>query len=61
MTLASQRDIAWVRSVEDQKALYGQEYRFRTSGTELNLKRRAKLEFNAHCIQQQPSDLRLSS
>jgi len=43
MTLASDLDIAWVRSVEAQKKLYGSKYRKRTSGTEKNLKRRQKV------------------
>jgi hypothetical protein len=43
MTLASDVDIVWVRSVDSQKKLYGPKYRKRTSGTEKNLKRRQKL------------------
>lgn len=42
MTLDSNKDIAWWRSVEEQKALYGDKYRKRTSGTEKNVKRRIK-------------------
>eukprot|EP00656_Telonema_subtile_P031038 TRINITY_DN3400_c0_g1_i1.p1 TRINITY_DN3400_c0_g1~~TRINITY_DN3400_c0_g1_i1.p1 ORF type:complete len:108 (+),score=17.19 TRINITY_DN3400_c0_g1_i1:76-399(+) len=40
MTQASDVDIAWVRSPEEQKALYGGKYRPRVSGTEKNLLRR---------------------
>ena len=42
MTLASTHDIAYVRSVEEQKKLFGPKYRHRISGTEKNLIRRAK-------------------
>jgi hypothetical protein len=42
MTLDSNKDIAWYRSVDEQKALYQGKYRKRTSGTEKNVKRRAK-------------------
>jgi hypothetical protein len=43
MTDNSDYDIAWVRSVEEQKKLYGSSYRKRKSGTEKNLNRRKKL------------------
>lgn len=43
MTLASDLDIAWVRSEEEQKKLYGAKYRHRKSGTQCNLERRAKI------------------
>lgn len=42
MTNLSDYDIAWVRSVEECKKLYGDSYRDRKSGTQLNLERRAK-------------------
>jgi len=40
MTKDSDVDIAWVRTVEEQKALYGANYRPRVSGTEKNVLRR---------------------
>ena len=43
MTVNSDADIAWVRTVEEQKALYGDNYRPRVSGTEKNVLRRQKL------------------
>ena len=43
MTRISDADIAWVRSEEEQKKLYGDKYRKRKSGTQKNLERRAKL------------------
>lgn len=45
MTLGSDQDIAWVRSVEEQKKLYGSKYRKRKSGTEKNINRRKSIEF----------------
>ena len=40
MTLASGHDIAYSRTLEQQKALYGEKYRHRLSGTEQNIRRR---------------------
>ena len=40
MTQHSTHDIAWVRPMEDQKKLYGPNFRPRISGTEKNLQRR---------------------
>ena len=40
MTYASSDDIAWFRTVEEQKKLYGNKYRKRVTGTEKNVKRR---------------------
>jgi len=40
MTNASDIDIAWVRSEEEQKKLYGKKYKKRLSGTAKNLRRR---------------------
>lgn len=40
MTNESDKDIAWVRSEEEQKKLYGDKYRKRVSGTAKNLWRR---------------------
>jgi len=46
MTNASDKDIAWVRSEEEQKKLFGDKYRKRVSGTEKNLWRRRSLKKN---------------
>ena len=43
MTAASTYDILFVRSDEDNKALYGAKWRPRVSATELNRLRRAEL------------------
>ena len=43
MTLISDYDIAWVRPIEDQKKLYGSNYKKRISGTERNIRRRSLL------------------
>jgi hypothetical protein len=44
MTLASHRDIAWVRSAEESKKLYGAKYNpRRVSGTQKNLNRRQRM------------------
>ena len=43
MTLASDSDILWFRSEEEQKLLYGACYRKRTSGTEKNYIRRRNI------------------
>lgn len=40
MTEHSDEDIAYVRSIEEQKRLYGDKYRYRISGTEKNIIRR---------------------
>jgi hypothetical protein len=40
MTRDSDYDITWVRSVEEQKKLYGKNYRHRISGVQKNLNRR---------------------
>lgn len=40
MTSSSDFDIAYVRSIDEQKRLYGSKYRHRVSGTEKNLLRR---------------------
>lgn len=44
MTRDSNKDIAWWRSVDEQKVLYQGNYRKRTSGAEKNVKRRARLD-----------------
>lgn len=46
MTYNSDIDIAWVRSVKEQKKLYGNKYVKRKSGTEKNINRRKKLNNN---------------
>jgi hypothetical protein len=43
MTLNSDVDISWIRSIEEQKILYGDRYRYRKSGTQYNLERREKM------------------
>ena len=43
MTFASDVDIAWSRSEEEQKKLYGSKYRKRKSGTQKNIERREKI------------------
>ena len=40
MTECSDADIAWFRSVEEQKEKYGKKYRKRKSGTQKNVERR---------------------
>lgn len=40
MTLTSDYDILYIRSIEEQKRIYGKEYKHRISGTEKNLIRR---------------------
>lgn len=42
MTFASDYDLCWVRSEEECRCLYGDQYRKRVSGTEQNLIRRKK-------------------
>jgi hypothetical protein len=45
MTLASDYDIAWIRSLEESKMLYGDDFNFdKKSGTQLNLERRVQLK-----------------
>ncbi len=46
MTKASHYDIAYVRSIEEQKKLYGEKYKYRMSGTERNIRRRKNLYVN---------------
>jgi hypothetical protein len=43
MTSNSDYDIAYVRSIEEQKKLYGDNYKYRISGTERNIQRRMKM------------------
>jgi hypothetical protein len=40
MTMASDIDLAWIRTTDEQRALYGAEFRPRISGTEKNILRR---------------------
>lgn len=42
MTMASDVDIAWVRPVYQQRALYGTRYKKRKSGTQKNIERRTR-------------------
>ena len=42
LTAASTVDIAWARSVDEQKRLYGDKYYPRVSGTQKNLERRQR-------------------
>jgi hypothetical protein len=53
MTYASDADIAWVRSDEEQRQLYGNKYRKRKSGTQKNLERRAKIDKVQNCSHQE--------
>ena len=43
MTMDSDYDILYIRSIDEQKKLYGDKYKKRISGTELNYIRRQKL------------------
>jgi len=42
MTRDSDYDVYWLRSADECVALYGEKYRVRVSGTEANIRRRAK-------------------
>jgi hypothetical protein len=44
MTKDSDIDILYIRSIEEQKIIYGNDYKFRMSGTEKNFIRRNKTE-----------------
>jgi hypothetical protein len=45
MTKNSDIDILYIRSIEEQKTIYGNDYKFRISGTEKNFIRRTSLLF----------------
>lgn len=44
MTIESDKDILWYRTVEEQKKKYGKKYRSIISGTENNEKRRTEMK-----------------
>lgn len=50
MTLVSDIDISWIRSDEDQKKLYGDEYRPRKSATQINIERRQKISTRKYLV-----------